>query len=266
MKYDSGPPTATLANTTHRLRQLLETRPARGAKDERIRELHRNLRAYADQHPLAHRFMLDAQGNHSTVWHYEWAPDGAIVDRRAAAATESERAATELVALRSDVDSYMLASMIAILVGNLGRARHHLTEGLDAHGATGYGAWFLNQAGLVAQIEGRAQESLELYKRGSESPVAGARRSALASGAFAAASIGGNEESDWFLQRMGDEDAIDQLGLFDRIAQLRCNRLGRASVEKSQQALRHRASQLSGAPDWACMPRVESPKPPLLER
>ena len=32
MKYDSGPPTATLANTTHRLRQLLGTRPPAGRR------------------------------------------------------------------------------------------------------------------------------------------------------------------------------------------------------------------------------------------
>jgi hypothetical protein len=80
--------------------------------------------------------------------------------------------------------------------------------------------------------------------------VAAPRRFALAGGAFAAAAGGREGELDWFLQRMGEEDEPHQRGILDRTAQLRRNRLGEASVERSLQLMQDRALELKGAPDW----------------
>ena len=40
----------------------------RGAKDERIRELDRGLRTYAEGHPRASQFMLDPSSAYDAVW------------------------------------------------------------------------------------------------------------------------------------------------------------------------------------------------------
>lgn len=247
MKYDSGPPTATLANTTHRLRQLLETRPARGAKDERIRELHRGLRAYAEQHPKASHYMLDPSFACDAVWQCGMDP---LELSPMTTKEASHRGAQELMELRDDVDSYLLASLIAVLNGDLKRSRDWIREGLSTQGQHGYAACLLLQEGLSEQLDGRLNRSLESYRAATATPVAAPRRSALAAGAFAAAASGREGDLDWFLQRMGAEDELHQRGIFDRIAHLRRNRLGEASVERSLQLMQDRALELKGAPDW----------------
>jgi hypothetical protein len=251
MKYDSGPPTATLANTTHRLRQLLETRPARGAKDERIRELRRGLRAYAEQHPKASHYVLDPSSDHAAVWQCgevlrpETEPSPMTTNEA------SHRGAQELIELRGDVDSYLLASLIAVLNGDLKRSRDWIREGLSTQGQHGYAACLLLQAGLSEQLDGRRDRSLESYRAATATPVAAPRRSALAGGAFAAAASGREGDLDWFLQRMVDEDQDHQRAVLMRVARLRQRRLGQASVSRSYRLMHQRSCDVGGSSKWA---------------
>lgn len=248
MKYDSGPPTATLANTTHRLRQLLETRPARGAKDERIRELHRGLRAYAEQHPKASRYMLDPSFACDAVWRCGMDP---LEPSPMTTKEASHRGAQELIELRDDVDSYLLASLIALLNGDLKRNRDWIREGLSTQGQHGYAAMLLLQGGLSEQLDGRLDRSLESYRAATATPVAAPRRSALAAGAFAAAASGREGDLDWFLQRMPDEDQEHQLAVLMRVARLRQRRLGQASVSRSYRLMQQRSCDIGGSSKWA---------------
>lgn len=248
MKYDSGPPTATLANTTHRLRQLLGTRPARGAKDERIRELHRGLRAYAEQHPKASHYMLDPSFACDAVWQCGMDP---LEPSPMTTKEVSHRGAQELVELRDNVDSYLLASLIAVLNGDLKRSRDWIREGLSTQGQHGYAAMLLLQEGLSEQLDGRLDRSLESYRTATATPVAAPRRSALAAGAFAAAASGREGDLDWFLQRMVDEDQDHQLAVLMRVARLRQRRLGQASVSRSYRLMHQRSCDIGGSSKWA---------------
>ena len=248
MKYDSGPPTATLANTTHRLRQLLETRPARGAKDERIRELHRGLRAYAEHHPKASHYMLDPSFACDAVWQCGMDP---LEPSPMTTKEVSHRGAQELVELRDNVDSYLLASLIAVLNGDLKRSRDWIREGLSTQGQHGYAAMLLLQEGLSEQLDGRLDRSLESYRTATATPVAAPRRSALAAGAFAAAASGREGDLDWFLQRMSDEDQEHQLAVLMRVARLRQRRLGQASVSRSYRLMHQRSCDIGGSSKWA---------------
>ena len=251
MKYDSGPPTATLANTTHRLRQLLETRPARGAKDERIRELDRDLRTYAEAHPRASQFMLDPSSAYDAVWQCgaDFRPE--IESSRMTTKEASHRGAQELIELRGDVDSYLMASLIAVLNGDLKRSRDWIREGLSTQGQHGYAAMLLLQEALSEQLGGQLDRSLESYRAAAATPVAAPRRSALAAGAFAAAASGREGDLDWFLQRMSDEDQEHQLAVLMRVARLRQRRLGQASVSRSYRLMHQRSCDIGGSSKWA---------------
>ncbi|MBL6757721.1 MAG: hypothetical protein ISQ11_15085 [Planctomycetes bacterium] len=222
----------------------------RGAKDERIRQLHRELRAYAEQHPKASHYMLDPSSAYDAVWQCgaDFRPE--IEPSRMTTKEASHRGAQELVELRDNVDSYLLASLIAVLNGDLKRSRDWIREGLSTQGQHGYAAMLLLQEGLSEQLDGQLDRSLESYRAAAATPVAAPRRSALAAGAFAAAASGREGDLDWFLQRMGAEDEPHQRGILDRVAHLRRNRLGEASVERSLQLMQDRALELKGAPDW----------------
>ena len=251
MKYDSGPPTATLANTTHRLRQLLETRPARGAKDERIRELRRGLRAYAEQHPMASHYVLDPSSDHAAVWQCGTIFSPGVEPSPMTTKEASHRGAQELIELRGDVDSYLMASLIAVLNGDLKRNRDWIREGLSTQGQHGYAAMLLLPAGLSEQLDGRLDRSLESYRAAAATPVAAPRRFALATGAFAAAASGREGDLDWFLQRMLDEDQEHQLAVLMRVARLRQRRLGQASVSRSYRLMHQRSCDIGGSSKWA---------------
>jgi hypothetical protein len=251
MKYDSGPPTATLANTTHRLRQLLGTRPARGAKDERIRELRRGLRAYAEGHQRASQFMLDPSSAYDAVWQCGADFRPVIVPSPIATKEASHRGAQELIELRGDVDSYLMASLIALLNGDLERSRDWIREGLSTQGQHGYAACLLIQAGHSEQLDGRLDRSLESYRAATATPVAAPRRSALAAGAFAAAASGREGDLDWFLRRMPDEDQDHQRAVLMRVARLRQRRLGQASVGRSYRLMHQRSCDIGGSSKWA---------------
>lgn len=222
----------------------------RGAKDERIRQLHRELRAYAEQHPKASHYMLDPSSAYDAVWQCgaDFRPE--IEPSRMTTKEASHRGAQELIELRGDVDSYLMASLIAVLNGDLKRSRDWIREGLSTQGQHGYAAMLLLQEGLSEQLDGQLDRSLESYRAAAATPVAAPRRSALAAGAFAAAASGREGDLDWFLQRMGAEDEPHQRGILDRVAHLRRNRLGEASVERSLQLMQDRALELKGAPDW----------------
>ena len=222
----------------------------RGAKDERIRELRRGLRAYAEGHPRASQFMLDPSSAYDAVWQCGADFRPVIVPSPIATKEASHRGAQELIELRGDVDAYLMASLIALLNGDLERSRDWIREGLSTQGQHGYAACLLIQAGHSEQLGGRLDRSLESYRSATATPVAAPRRSALSGGAFAAAAGGREGELDWFLQRMGEEDEPHQRGILDRTAQLRRNRLGEASVKRSLQLMQDRALELKGAPDW----------------
>jgi hypothetical protein len=222
----------------------------RSAKDERIRRLRRGLRAYAEQHPKASHYVLDPSSDHAAVWQCGTIFSPGVEPSPMTTKEASHRGAQELIELRGDVDSYLMASLIAILNGDLKRNRDWVREGLSTHGPHGYAACLFLQEGLSEQLDGRLDRSLESYRTAAATPVAAPRRSALAGGAFAAAASGREGDLDWFLQRMGAEDELHQRGIFDRIAHLRRNRLGEASVEGSLQLMQDRALELKGAPDW----------------
>lgn len=251
MKYDSAPPTATLANTTHRLRQLLEARPARGAKDERIRQLRRDLRAYFEQHPKASLYRLDQSSAHAAIWQCGTVLRPGIEPSPMTTKEAAFRGAQELVELEGDVDSFLTAGLIALLNGDLERNRDWIRKGLTTHGPHGYAACLLLQAGLSQQLGGRLDRSLESYRTATATPVAAPRRSALASGAFAAAASGREGDLDWFLQRMSDEDQEHQLAVLMRVARLRQRRLGQASVSRSYRLMQARSRDLKGSSKWA---------------
>ena len=222
----------------------------RSAKDERIRELHRELRAYTEQHPKASHYVLDPSSDHAALWQCGTVLLPETEPSPMTTKEASHRGAQELIELRGDVNSYLRASMIAVRNGDLKRNRDWIREGLSTQGQHGYAACLLLQAGLSEQLEGRLDRSLESYRTATATPVAAPRRSALAGGAFAAAASGREGDLDWFLQRMGAEDEPHQRGILDRVAQLRRNRLGEASVERSLQLMQDRALELKGAPDW----------------
>lgn len=259
MKYDSGPPTATLANTTHRLRQLLETRPARGAKDERIRQLRRDLRAYTEQHPKASDFKIDAGRHNRTVWQHEIVEEPRQAPSFVTTATTSTQAAEELVDLCGDVDSFTSTSLVALVNGNLQLARSLVERGVAQHGGAGYASNLLVSAGMIEQLQGRGHDAICHYRAAFKSPVAAARRSALAAGTFAAATSGQIDELDWMLVRMWDEDEGHQRAILQRVAQLRRQRLGDRSVAHSERLIAERGRTLTGAPSWALEPSLTCP-------
>jgi hypothetical protein len=222
----------------------------RSAKDERIRELRRGLRAYFEQHPKASLYRLDQPSAHAAIWQCGTVLRPSIEPSPMTTKEAAFRGAQELVELEGDVDSFLTAGLIAVLNGDLKRNRDWIREGLTTHGPHGYAACLLLQAGLSQQLGGRLDRSLESYRTATATPVAALRRSALASGAFAAAASGREGDLDWFLQRMGAEDEPHQRGILDRVAHLRRNRLGEASVERSLQLMQDRALELKGAPDW----------------
>ena len=251
MKYDSGPPTATLANTTHRLRQLLETRPARGAKDERIRELHRGLCAYVHQHPRASDFILEADRSEMAIWQVEAEIERPLRMLENGSADDARRAAAELTQEVGDVDSYLLASMTLLVLGDLSAARICLDEAITRHGVSGYAAILPNQVGLLRRLEGRIHESIEQYRLVSLSPVAAVRRIGLAAGTFASTEGGVWRDVDRFLERLGDEEDNHQIAIFNRIVHLRRRLLGSNPVGGILRSIASRAAGLRGAPEWA---------------
>jgi len=163
----------------------------------------------------------------------------------------SHRGAQELVELRDNVDSYLLASLIAVLNGDLKRSRDWIREGLSTQGQHGYAAMLLLQEGLSEQLDGRLDRSLESYRTATATPVAAPRRSALAAGAFAAAASGREGDLDWFLQRMVDEDQEHQLADLMRVARLRQRRLGQASVSRRYRLMHQRCCDIGGSSKWA---------------
>ena len=223
----------------------------RGAKDERIRELRRGLRAYAEQHPKASHYVLDPSSDHAAVWQCGEVLRPETEPSPMTTKEASHRGAQELIELRGDVDSYLMASLIAVLNGDLKRNRGWIREGLSTQGQHGYAAMLLLQEGLSEQLDGRLDRSLESYRTATATPVAAPRRSALAAGAFAAAASGREGDLDWFLQRMSDEDQEHQLAVLMRVARLRQRRLGQASVSRSYRLMHQRSCDIGGSSKWA---------------
>ena len=223
----------------------------RGAKDERIRQLRRDLRAYFEQHPKAPLYRLDQPSAHAAIWQCGTVLRPRIEPSPMTTKEAAFRGAQELVDLEGHVDSYLTAGLIALLNGDLKRNRDWIREGLTTHGPHGYAACLLLQAGLSEQLEGRLDRSLESYRTATATPVAAPRRSALAAGAFAAAASGREGDLDWFLQRMVDEDHEHQQAVLMRVARLRQRRLGQASVSRSYRLMHQRSCNIGGSSKWA---------------
>ena len=135
--------------------------------------------------------------------------------------------------------------------GNLQLARSLVERGVAQHGGAGYASNLLVSAGMIEQLQGRGHDAICHYRAAFKSPVAAARRSALAAGTFAAATSGQIDELDWMLVRMWDEDEGHQRAILQRVAQLRRQRLGDRSVAHSERLIAERGRTLTGAPSWA---------------
>ena len=222
----------------------------RRAKDERIRQLDRGLFAYVSQHPRASDLVLDADRSMMAVWQVEFEIERPLRMHQVRSADDARRAAVELTQEVGDVDSYLLASMTSLVLDDLSAASLCLDEAITRHGVSGYAAILANQVGLLRQLEGRLHESIEQYRLVSLSPVAAVRRIGLAAGTFASADAGGAKDLDWFLERLGDEEDGHQRAVFDRVVELRRNRLGPNPVARTLRSVRLRAAELRGAPEW----------------
>ena len=222
-----------------------------------VAQLEASLLRFIDNHPRAHRYVLDAGRSYRRVWKVPTTPEPRSryafdADDRAARA-----AAKALLELGRTTNSFLVATSVALICDDLRLAERAIREGIHRCGREGYAASLVLWTALLHQLRDEPERAIDAQLELASSRIGTLRRSGLAAGALLSAGRGDDATAGRLIERMADEDYSHQRTVMERILQLRSHREGAVAARRVADRLTRVAEARANAPTWI----LEGPYP-----